>query len=179
MLLIAMGSTSLGQDPRKPPPNPTTPKPGDTGGIGFGGKVKDELLPNPYFFHAALSVVAQAIPTVIQQKKLTLDEQKSQPRSGLFITQPYVFTRGMAVSQAELQHVAHLPAAEARTWISGRFSLEIRMSPVEAAITQVTVTATVEGLAQDTLTSQWVKCESKGVVENEFLRALRQYIELQ
>lgn len=179
ILLIFMSSTSLGQDPRKPPPNPTTPKPEGTGGIGFGGKEKVVQLPNPYLFNAALTVVAQAIPVVIEQQKLALDEEKSQPRNGLFITRPYVFTRGIAVSKAELQHVAQLPAEEARTWNSGRFSLEIRMSPVEATSTRVTVTATVEGLAQDVLASNWVKCESKGVVENEFLLALRQYIELQ
>jgi len=177
--LPLIAPVAMGQDPRKPPPNPTTPKSEDTGGISFGGKTKVELLPNPYLFNAALTVVAQAIPVVIEQQKLALDEEKSQPRTGLFITRPYVFTRGIAVSKAELQHAAHLPAEEARTWNSGRFSLEIRMSPVEATSTRVTVTATVEGLAQDVLASNWVKCESKGVVENEFLLALRQYIELQ
>jgi hypothetical protein len=177
--LILISPVVRGQDPRKPPPNPTTPKTEDTGGIGFGGKAKTERLPNPYIFSAALTVVAQAIPQVIKQRGLTLDEEKSQPRNGLFITQPYLFTRGIAVSKAELQYVAQLPAEEAHTWASGRYSLEIRMSPVEAAATRVTVNATIEGLAQDALSSTWVKAESRGVIENEFLIALRQYVELQ
>ena len=177
--LALISPLALGQDPRKPPPNPTTPKTENTGGIGFGGKAKVEQLPNPYLFNAALTVVAQAIPHVIEQQKLALDQEKSQSRNGLFITQPHVFTRGIAVSKAELQYVAHLPAEEARTWASGRFSLEIRMSPVDATSTRVTVTATIEGLVQDVLSNNWVKCDSRGVVENEFLRALREYIELQ
>jgi len=176
--LALISPLALGQDPRKPPPNPNTPKSGSTGGIGFGGKAKVEQLPNPYLFNAALTVVAQAIPQVIEQQKLALDEEKSQPRHGLFITQPQVFARGIAVSKSELQHVAHLPAEEARTWTSGRFSLEIRMSPVDATSTRVTVNATIEGLAQDVLSNHWVKAESRGVLENDFLRALREYIEL-
>ena len=179
IVLALISSFVFGQDPRKPPPNPTTPRSEGTGGIGFGGKAKVEQLPNPYTFNAALLVVAQAIPQVIENQKLELDGEKSRPREGLFITKPHVFTRGVAVSKAELQYVANLPAAEARNWISGRYSLEVRMAPVTATTTHVTVIATIEGQAQGVLANNWVKCESKGVVENDFLLALRQYIELQ
>lgn len=180
-ILIGLGLTSpviLGQDPRKPPPNPTTPKSENTGGIGFGGKAKVEQLPNPYTFNAALTVVAQAIPHVIEQQNLVLDQEKSRPRDGLFVTKPSVFTKG-AHSQPELQRVAQLPVAEARSWISGRSSLEIRMSPVDATGTRVAVNAAIEGQGQDVLSTKWIKCDSKGVLENDFLVALHQYIELQ
>jgi hypothetical protein len=177
--LLLIGGVVLGQSPRKPPPNPTTPKTEGTGGIGFGGKARVERLPNPYVFGAALTVVAQAIPRVIQQQQLILDEERSQPRTGLFVSKSREFVRGIAVSKAELQRVAQLPAEEAHTWTSGRYVLEIRMNPVDATATRVTLTAIVEGLAQDALSSNWVKTDSRGELENEFLLALRQYIELQ
>ncbi|MBI3952148.1 MAG: hypothetical protein HY314_17000 [Acidobacteria bacterium] len=179
MCLMLVSPTVLGQDPRKPPPNPTTPKTEQTGGFGFGGKAEVERLPNPYIFNAALTVVAQAIPQVIKQQNLVSDEEKSRPRDGVFITKPQVFSRGIAVSRAELARVAQLPAEETRSWASGRFSLEIRMSPVDATSNSVMVNATIEGLAQDALSSKWVKADSRGTLENEFLLALRQYIELQ
>jgi len=177
--LIGLASPAVGQDPRKPPPNPDTPRSGTPGGFGFGKKTVEERLPNPYLFRAALTVVAQAIPHVIKEQGLTLDEEQSRPREGLFVTKPHVFARGSAVSRAELQHVAELPAAEARAWISGRYRLEIRISPVDATGTHVTVVALIEGLAQNVLSNSWIKCSSKGVLENQFLRALRDYIELQ
>lgn len=178
-LVVGLHAVAVGQDPRQPPPSPGAPKPGGRSGIDFGGKVRDELLPNPYRFNAALSVVMQAVPEVIKQQKLTLDQEKSRPHEGLFITTPYVFTRGNVVSRAELERVSQLPVAEARSWASGRYRLEIRVSPVEATTTQVLVTAVIEGLAQDTLSSKWVPCVSLGVLENDLLKALRNYIDLQ
>jgi hypothetical protein len=174
-----MNSVVEGQDPRQPPPSPNTPKSAGHGGIDFGGKIREGLLPNPYRFNAALTVVIQAVPEVVKEQKLALDQEKSHANEGLFITTPHVFTRGNAVSRAELERVSHLPAAEARSWASGRYRLEIRVSPVEATSTHVTVTASIEGLAQDVLSSKWVPCASNGVVENDFLKAVRAYIELQ
>lgn len=176
--LLLWSPLALGQDPRKPPPNPGTPKPAETGGITFGGKTKVEVLPNPYRFNATLEVVAQAIRQAIQDKHLTLDEQKSRPRDGVFVTTPYVFTQGILTSKAELEHIATLPAADVYTWIKGRYRLEIIMSPVDAEGVNVTVNAVIEGLAQDVLSSNWVKGESRGVVENDFFLALRELIEL-
>lgn len=179
LVVMWLSAVALGQDPRQPPPSPGAPKPGGRSGIDFGGKARDELLPNPYRFNAALSVVMQAVPEVIKQQKLTLDQEKSRPHEGLFITAPTVFTRGNVVSRAELERVAQLPVAEARSWAGGRYRLEIRVSPAEATITQVLVTASIEGLAQDVLSSKWVPCVSLGVLENDLLKALRTYIELQ
>jgi hypothetical protein len=176
--LLMWSAVALGQDPRQPPPNPGSTKPGGSGGITFGGKTKAELLPNPYRFSATLDVVAQAILPAIKNKQLSLDEQKSRPREGVFVTQPYVFVQGILTSKAELEHYATMPAADARTWLKGRYRLEITITPVDAQGTLVAVNAEIEGLAQDVLTSNWVKGQSKGLAENEFLIALREVIEL-
>lgn len=177
IFLLLLSQLTLGQDPRKPPPDPTNPEP-KSGVIGFGGKEKVEWLANPYRFSAPLALVAQAIKQVIKDEKLVLDEEKSQSRNGLFVTKPHVFTRGMAFAKTDLLHVADLPAEETRSWISGRYSLEIQMSPVDARGTHVTVIALIEGQAQGMQSNHWFKSASKGVLENDFLLALRQYIEL-
>jgi hypothetical protein len=176
--LLLAASAALGQDPRKPPPNPGSPKSSDPGGITFGGRTRPELLPNPYRFNAALEVVAQAIPAALEKQKLTLDEVKSRPRDGFFVIKPHIFAQGILTSKSSLEYYAFLPAADARTWTRGRYRLEIVMSPVDGQGTHVTVNAEMEGMAQDVIAGSWVKLQSKGTAENEFLIALREIIEL-
>jgi hypothetical protein len=42
----------------------------------------------------------------------------------------------------------------------------------------VTVTADIEGFAQDIMSSTWIRGRSRGVIENNILRALRERLEL-
>ena len=95
----------------------------------------------------------------------------------MIVTKPYAFAKGISTTP-ELLRVSTPPAGEAHNWVSARYRLEIRFTLAESNLTLVTVNAIVEGLTQDLLSSGWFKAQSKGVFENDFLKALRAKIEI-
>lgn len=161
----------LVQDPRRPPPNPTTPERPKGTAITFGGKAHEELLPNPYRFPLAPETISAAVRELLKELELPLDEKESQPRLGLFRTQWYVFSKGIH-TRSELLRVGDLPESEPHNWTQARYRLEIRLQLIESAVTMVTVTADIEGQVQDLLSSRWIRWRSRGVIENNVLRAL-------
>jgi hypothetical protein len=164
------------QDPRRAPPNPTTPERPKGTAITFGGKAHEEVLPNPYRFALPPEIVSDAIVEVLKELELTLDERESRPRTGLFRTDWYVFSKGIHTKN-ELLRVADLPSSELHNWTRARYRLEIRVNLIESNATTVTVVAEIEGLAHDLVSSAWIRCRSRGVIENNLLRALRERLE--
>ncbi|MCS6816072.1 MAG: hypothetical protein N2443_07380 [Blastocatellia bacterium] len=167
---------SVRQDPRRAPPNPTTPERPKGTAITFGGKTHEEILPNPYRFALPPEIVSNAVVELLKELELTLDERESQPRTGLFRTEWYVFSRGIH-TKSELLRVAELPESELHNWTHARYRVEIRVNLIESNVTTVTIIAEVEGLAQDVVSSTWIRCRSRGVIENNLLRALRERLE--
>lgn len=168
---------SLRQDPRRAPPNPTTPERPKGTAITFGGKGHEEILPNPYRFSASPEIVSAAVTELLKELELPLDERESRPRTGLFRTEWYVFSKGIHTKN-ELLRVADLPDGDLHNWTRARYRLEIRVNLIESNATAVTVAAEIEGLTQDLMSSTWVRCRSRGVIENNILRALRERVEL-
>lgn len=167
---------SVRQDPRRAPPNPTTPERPKGAAITFGGKTHEEILPNPYRFALAPEIVSDAVVELLKELELPLDERESQPRAGLFRTEWYVFSKGIPAKN-ELLRVADLSSSEIHNWTRARYRVEIRVNLIEPNATTVTVVAEIEGLVQDVVGSAWIRCRSRGVIENNLLRALRERLE--
>lgn len=168
--------TSSTQDPRRAPPNPTTPERPKGTAITFGGKAHEEILPNPYRFALPPEIVSKAVAELLKELELPLDERESQPRLGVFRTEWYVFSKGIHAKN-ELLRVADVPDSELHNWTRARYRVEIRVNLIESNATTVTVLAEIEGLTQDIVSSTWVRCRSRGVIENNLLRALRERLE--
>jgi hypothetical protein len=183
LLQTLLAATSSAQDPRRPPPTADAPERPKGAALTFGGKTKEEILPNPYRVQAPPDRVSAAAGEVLKEIELPLDKQNSRPRAGIFITEWYEFAKGIN-SKSGLLRVADLPAGEIHNWSGGRYRLEIKVNLVETNVSLVTVNAVIEGLFQDvaarikeTADGTWVACQSKGVIENNILRALRDLVE--
>lgn len=150
-------------------PNSQTPdNPSD--GFDFGrGKTKTrQLLDNPYRVNARRDVLVEAILNALKERKLVLDEASSRLSEGLIVTQPFVFARGSVISRSELVRYAVVPDSET-AWRSGRYTLRIEIEPLDGVRNNVSVTAKVDGKAENGLTSEWRTLSSTGVAEDEFL----------
>jgi hypothetical protein len=183
LLQTLLAAASFAQDPRRPPPTADAPERPKGAAITFGGRSKEEVLPNPYRFQAPPDRVSEAVSQVIKDIELELDKLKSRARGGIFVTEWYEFAKGIN-TRSELLRVAELPAGEIHNWTGGRYRLEIKAGLVETNVSLMTVNAVIEGLFQDVAAktkpatdSTWVPCQSKGVIENNILRAVRDLIE--
>ncbi|MBI4469204.1 MAG: hypothetical protein HY650_07785 [Acidobacteria bacterium] len=180
ILLTAVALPCVGQEsPRQPPP---TGKPGEGSratapGISFGGRVREEVLENPYRFHSTPAFVTDAVKLVLSERDLEIDDSRSRIREGVIVTQWHVFAKGIS-TVSELARVSHPPAVEAHSWDSARYLLEIRIVLAEANLTLVSVNAIIEGRARGIMSTSWLRAESKGVLENEILIALRGKVEV-
>jgi len=172
-LLVA---TALAQDPRYPPPTPSAPERAKGTAITFGGKSTEEVLPNPYRFEAPPDRVSEAVQQVVKDAELEMDGQKTKPRGGIFVTTWCVFAKGIN-ARSELLRVADLPSQEIHNWTIARYRLEIRVNLVETNVSLVTVNVEVQGFSQDLTASTWTSWHSKGIIENNLLRLLRDLIE--
>ena len=167
------------ESPRKAPPTGKPAEPGraQSPSITFGGRARKEVLENPYPFRTTPNIVGDAVKAVIQEQQLEMDPTTSRPREGVIVTKPYVFAKGISTA-SELLRVSSPPAEETHNWDSARYRLDIRVTLAEANLTRVTVNALIEGRTQGVLSSGWLKADSKGLLENEFLVALRGKIEI-
>jgi hypothetical protein len=149
----------------------------DTGtGRGFdfgkGRTPETPLIPNPYRFTARRDVLMQAVTDLIRDRKLILDDAASKPDEGVFITQPYTFTRGAVVAQSELNRYADLPPTTARGWTRGRYTLIVEVQAIDGVTANVGVTAKIEGRTDGATGAEWSTLQSLGTAEQEFMAAL-------
>lgn len=149
----------------------------DTGtgrGIDFG-KGRTEAPPpidNPYRFAVPNDVLSNSLVELMRERKLILDETVSKPDQGLFISQPYTFTRGSVVTASELNRLAVVPATEVRNWTRGRYTVIAEVQPVDGTYTNVSVNVRIEGRSDGVVGAEWISLKSSGTAEQEFLLAL-------
>lgn len=146
----------------------------DTGsgrGINFGKDRSPDIpiVPNPYRFTARRDALIQAVKDLIRDRGLILDEAASRADEGIFITQPYTFTKGAVVSRAELNRYTDLPPSTGRGWTRGRYTLVIEVQAIDAVSANVAVTAKIEGRTDGATGAEWSTLRSIGVVEQEYL----------
>lgn len=143
-------------------------------GMDFGkGRTQEPPpIPNPYRFSARVDSVNKAIDEVIRDRKLVVDPSASSPAAGLFISQPYTFTKGAVVATSELNRYAEITEANARGWTRGRYTLIVEAQPIDGNNTNVSVNVRLEGRSDGVSGAEWVTLKSKGIAEEEFLGVL-------
>jgi hypothetical protein len=149
----------------------------DTGvgrGMDFGrGRTPAvPMIPNPYRFTARRDVIVKAVADVMRDRKLIMDEAASKPGEGLVVSQPYTFIKGAVVAKSQIGRLANLPDLSSRDWTKGRYKITVVVQPIDGTSSNVTVTATIEGLTEGARGGEWLTLESNGTAEQEFLSAL-------
>lgn len=149
----------------------------DTGvgrGMDFGkGRTQaPPTIPNPYRFQVPNDVLAKAVQELMRERKLILDDTVSRPDNGLLVSQPYTFTKGSVVSSSELNRLAEVPQTELRSWTRGRYTILVEIQPIDSSITNISVSARIEGRSDNVLGAEWLSLRSNGMAEQEFLKSL-------
>lgn len=159
---------------RAPANNGTKQDVGAGPGINFGKGRTPEAppIPNPYRFTARRDMILQAVTELIRDRGMILDEAASKPDEGIFITQPYTFSKGAVVTSTELNRYTDLPPATARGWTRGRYTLIIEVQPIDGVSANLGVTAKIEGRTDGATGAEWTTLRSIGVAEQEFLSEL-------
>jgi hypothetical protein len=138
--------------------------------IDFGqGKTKTRgFLENPYRLAARRDVLMENIIDVLKERKIIIDENASRLSEGFIVTQPFIFAKGAVITQSELVRYAVLPSSNT-AYTRGRYTLTIEVQSIDGIQNNVSVTAKVEGRAENGLRSEWTTLESSGIAEDEFL----------
>lgn len=157
--------------------NKTTETTGNNSGNTPGGRTINwgdgktkvrERLENPYRMNARRDVLVENVMSVLQDKKIIVDDASSRPKDGIIVTQPFVFAKGAVITRNELSRYSILPASDT-SWTRGRYTLTIEIQSIDGIQNNVSVTAKVEGRSENGLMSEWTTLQSSGAAEEEFL----------
>jgi hypothetical protein len=138
------------------------------------GKDKTKVrahLNNPYRFASRRDVLIRTITDVLKEKRIIFDEAASRPADGIIVTQPFMFAKGIVISQQELNRYAIVPTSD-NSWSRGRYTLTIEINSIDGSNHNVSVTARVEGRTENPLGAEWITFRSSGAAEEEFLTLL-------
>ena len=149
----------------------------DTGaGRGFdfgrGRTPETQPLPNPYRLVGRRDVIINAVQDLLRDRKMVLDEVASKLSEGIIVSQPFTFTKGAVVSEAELSRYADVPLSASRTWTRGRYTLTVEIQPIDGSTANVVVNAKVEGRTDGATGAEWTTLRSSGLAEDEFLEGI-------
>lgn len=159
---------------RTPGTNGTKQDTGTGRGINFGkGRTAVvRVLPNPYRFTARRDAIVEAVKEVLRDRKMILDAAASKPDEGIFISQPYTFSRGAVITDTEMNRYAQILAQSTRNWTRGRYTMIVEVQPIDGLNTNVSVNARVEGRTDSAIGAEWLTLQSSGAAEQEFLGML-------
>lgn len=138
---------------------------------GKGKTRTREPLANPYKLNSRRDVLIETILTVLQEKKMTVDEASSRLKDGFIVTLPYTFIKGSVVTKNELGRYGVLDPYDT-AWSRAQYTLTIEINSIDGIQNNVSVVAKVEGRAGTGLTSEWRSVPSSGLAEDEFLAKL-------
>jgi hypothetical protein len=149
----------------------------DTGagrGIDFGGGRTPETppLPNPFRLSGRRDVIITAVQDLMRDRKFVVDENASRLSDGIIVSQPFTFSKGAVVAQADLSRYADAPASSARAWTRGRYTLTVEVQPIDGTTANVSVNAKVEGRSDGATGAEWTTLRSSGLAEDQFLDGL-------
>jgi len=149
----------------------------DTGaGRGFdfgrGRTPATVMLDNPYRLSGRRDVIITAVQDLMRDRKMVLDEVASKLSDGIIVSQPFTFTKGAVVSEAELSRYSDVPTSAARAWTRGRYTLTVEIHPIDGSTANIAVNAKVEGRTDGPTGAEWTTLRSSGLVEDEFLEGL-------
>lgn len=143
-------------------------------GMDFGrGRTPDTPpLPNPYRLTGRRDVIITAVQDLMRDRKLVVDENASRLADGIIVSQPFTFTKGAVVAQADLSRYADVPESNARGWTRGRYTLTVEVQPIDGTAANVSVNAKVEGRSDGATGAEWTTLRSSGLAEDQFLEGL-------
>jgi hypothetical protein len=143
-------------------------------GMDFGKGRTPEAppLPNPYRLSGRRDVIMKAVQQLMSDRKLVVDENASRLADGIIVSQPFTFTKGAVVAEADLSRYAEVPAAAARGWTRGRYTLTVEVQPIDGTAANVAVNAKVEGRSDGVTGAEWTTVRSTGLAEEMFLEGL-------
>jgi hypothetical protein len=159
---------------RTPANNGSKTDVGSGRGMDFGKGRTPEAppLPNPYRLTGRRDVIINAIQELMRDRKLVVDENASRLSDGIIVSQPFTFTKGAVVAEADLSRYAEVPAAAARGWTRGRYTLTVEVQPIDGTAANVAVNAKVEGRSDGVTGAEWTTLRSTGLAEETFLEGL-------
>jgi len=159
---------------RTPANNGTKTDVGTGRGIDFGRGRTPETppLPNPYRLSGRRDVIIKAVQDLMQDRKLVVDDSASRLSDGIIVSQPYTFTKGAVVAEADLSRYADVPSSSARGWTRGRYTLTVEIQPIDGSTANVAVNAKVEGRTDGATGAEWTTLRSSGLAEDQFLEGL-------
>ena len=143
-------------------------------GIDFGRGKSTEAppLPNPYRLSGRRDVILTAVQDLMRDRKLVVDESASRIADGISVSQPFTFTTGAVVAQADLSRYGDAPAESSRTWTRGRYTLTVEVQPIDGNTANIAVNAKVEGRTDGATGAEWTTLRSSGLAEDQFLEGL-------
>jgi hypothetical protein len=143
-------------------------------GIDFGKDKSTEAPPlaNPYRLSGRRDVIINAVQELMRDRKLVLDESASKLADGIIVSQPFTFTKGAVVAQADLSRYADVTASSARAWTRGRYTLTVEVQPIDGSTANIAVNAKVEGRTDGATGAEWTTLKSSGLAEDQFLEGL-------
>jgi hypothetical protein len=159
---------------RAPGQNGTKQNNGTGRGFDFG-KGRTPLTPqlaNPYRFSVRRDVVLRAVQELMTEQKLVVDTAVSKPDEGVIVSQPYRFVKGAVTAVTELNRFAEVPRDNVSGWTQGRYTIIVEVRAIDAATTNVSVNARVEGRADSASGAEWISLRSNGGAEQQFIRDL-------
>ena len=140
--------------------------------FGSGRTPETPPLPNPYRLSGRRDVIIKAVQELMQDRKFVVDESASKFSEGIIVSQPYTFTKGAVVAQADLSRYAEVPTSSARAWTRGRYTLTVEVQPIDGSTANVSVNAKVEGRTDGPTGAEWTTLKSTGLAEDQFLDGL-------
>ena len=140
--------------------------------FGRGRTPETPPLPNPYRLSGRRDVIINAVQDLMRDRKLVLDESASRMADGIIVSQPYTFTKGAVVAEADLSRYADVPASSARGWTRGRYTLTVEIQPIDGSTANISVNAKVEGRTDGATGAEWTTLRSSGLAEDMFLEGL-------
>ena len=143
-------------------------------GFDFGRGRTSEAppLPNPYRLTGRRDVIIKAVQELMRDRKLIVDESASKPSEGIIVSQPFTFTKGAVVAQADLSRYAEVSTSSARAWTRGRYTLTVEVQPIDGSTANVSVNAKIEGRTDGPTGAEWTTLKSIGLAEDQFLDGL-------
>ena len=103
---------------------------------------------------------------------LVVDENASRLADGIIVSQPFTFTKGAVIAEADLSRYAEVAAAAARGWTRGRYTLTVEVQPIDGTSANISVNAKVEGRSDGVTGAEWTTLKSSGLAEEQFLEGL-------
>lgn len=141
---------------------------GNTYDFGKDKTKTRSLLDNPYKLNSRRDRLIESVIDALKEKKITVDENSSRVSDGFIVTEPFVFSKGVVITQSELNHYAVVPNSDT-VYSRARYILTIEVQSIDGIQNNVSVTAKIEGKSENGLRSEWTGLQSNGIAEDEFL----------